>query len=93
MNFSLSFTLETQLLLLYLKKTGEARLYNLLRNLAQRDFTGRGGLSEPGLTFVSVGHRPSLVAFHDKRLRLGGGSDHEFSDIPKSALEIPTSMQ
>jgi hypothetical protein len=70
-------------------QAGEAKMYSILKDLSQRDFTGKNGLSEPGLTFVSVGHRPSLVAFHDKRLRIGA-NQHEFSDIPKSSLEIPS---
>ena len=34
----------------------EAKLYKLLR--------------ESGITYVSIGHRPTLVNFHDKVLRL-----------------------
>lgn len=69
----------------------EARMYNLLQNLARRDFTHLNGLSRPGLTYVSVGHRPSLIAFHDKKLRVrsGEGEVCEFSDIAKTP-EFPS---
>lgn len=41
----------------------EARLYAALR--------------EAGITFVSVGHRPTLTAFHDTVLRLEGAEEGE----------------
>jgi len=34
-----------------------------------------GQLQESGTTYVSVGHRPSLLAYHDKVLELRGGGD------------------
>ena len=46
---------------------------------------GNNMLSRPGLTFVSVGHRPTLIAYHDNKLRLNGGSDYELEAIEKSA--------
>ncbi|GAX28950.1 hypothetical protein FisN_20Lh275 [Fistulifera solaris] len=72
----------------------EARMYNLLQNLARRELSHQSGLSRPGLTYVSVGHRPSLIAFHDKKLRvgIGEGDSCEFSDIAKMPSEFPSSF-
>jgi len=67
----------------------ENKMYTLLRNMAQKDLE-RGGsgrkvkLSRPGLTFVSVGHRPTLLAYHDVKLRLNGGSDYALERLEKS---------
>jgi putative ATP-binding cassette transporter len=68
---------------------GEAKMYQLRQDMG-RQTTKEGVLSPPGLTYISVGHRPSLLAFHDKRLRLGGGEDYEFSDVEK---KVDTSTQ
>jgi len=74
----------------------ENKMYTLLRNMAQKDLR-RGGsgkkveLSRPGLTFVSVGHRPTLLAYHDVKLRLNGGSDHVLERLEKS-VSIPTDI-
>lgn len=66
----------------------EARMYMLLQEMAQTIDTHDGSEQLPGLTYISVGHRPSLVAFHDKKLRLGGDqADHELSEIEKSTQE------
>ena len=66
-----------------LDMAAEARMYSILQGMAQRQFNGT--LSEPGLTYISVGHRPSLVIFHDQKLRLGGDTaDHELERIEKS---------
>ena len=35
-------------------------------------------LQETGTTFVSVGHRPSLINYHDKILELLGGASWQF---------------
>lgn len=67
----------------------ENRMYTLLRDMARRELTGSNNLSAPGLTYVSVGHRPSLLAYHDKRLRLDGEDQHELSDIETEAFRIP----
>lgn len=80
-----------------LDMVAEARMYTLLQNMAQNTFK-KGQWSGPGFTFISVGHRPSLLKYHDKRLRLGGqnadGSPkpHTFEDIEKSAVTIPTDI-
>ena len=65
----------------------EAKMYGLLRELARKELRNVGGLSRAGLTFISVGHRPSLLVYHDTKLRLNGGSDHEISAIEKSSAD------
>jgi len=64
----------------------EAKMYSLLRNMARKELNKEGDnkLSRPGLTFISVGHRPTLVAYHDSKLRLNGGSDFSIEEIEKS---------
>jgi ABC-type uncharacterized transport system fused permease/ATPase subunit len=71
-----------------LDMVAEARMYQLLQNMSRKSLSNGGKLSAPGLTYISVGHRPSLVAFHDKRLRLGGEESHEFDDIEKALSEV-----
>lgn len=44
-------------------------------------------ISDAGVTFVSVGHRPSLAAFHQKVLKLNAGSV-EGSESAKSAWKL-----
>ena len=63
-------------------------MYSLLRNMARKELNKKGELSRPGLTFISVGHRPTLIAYHDIKLRLNGGSDYEIEEIEKS-MSIP----
>jgi ABC-type uncharacterized transport system fused permease/ATPase subunit len=63
----------------------EARMYNLLRNRAVKQ--SNGSISSSGTTFVSVGHRPSLLAYHDTRLRLRGEDGFEIEKISKSDIE------
>ena len=76
-----------------LDMVAEARMYTILQNMARKDFNGsKGGMSPPGLTYVSIGHRPSLLAYHDKRLRLAGEQGYEISDIEKSGATIPTQV-
>lgn len=80
-----------------LDMVAEARMYMLLQNMARNTFE-KGKWSGPGLTYISVGHRPSLLSYHDKRLRLGGtGPDgepnpHTLEDIEKSPVSIPTDI-
>ena len=69
-----------------LDMVAEARMYTLLRNMAQKTLNGK--LSAPGLTYISVGHRPSLLTYHDTRLRISGPGDHEISAIEKS-IKMP----
>lgn len=73
----------------------EAKMYTLLRNMAQKDLK-RGNddkvsLTSSGLTFISVGHRPSLLAYHDIKLRLQGGSDYDIDQIEKQTV-LPESI-
>lgn len=80
-----------------LDMVAEARMYMLLQNMARNTYED-GKWSGPGLTYVSVGHRPSLLSYHDKRLRLGGTDTegqpkpHELTDIEKSKVGIPTDI-
>jgi vitamin B12/bleomycin/antimicrobial peptide transport system ATP-binding/permease protein len=71
-----------------LDMVAEAKMYTLLRNLAKKEMTKGGAMSAPGLTYISVGHRPSLLAYHDLRLRLGGDEDHSLEVIEKSSLDL-----
>lgn len=71
-----------------LDMVAEARMYQLLQNMARKEVTNGGTLSAPGLTYISVGHRPSLLAFHDRRLRLAGEDEHEVNDIEKSPSRV-----
>ena len=60
--------------------------------MAQKELKRGAGdkvkMSRPGLTFISVGHRPTLIAYHDMKLRLNGGSDYILEPIEK-AVDIP----
>ena len=49
----------------------EEKMYNLLIQMSE----------DRPVTYVSVGHRPSLLSFHKKKLRLNGDSNHQLSDI------------
>jgi len=51
----------------------EAKMYSLLKDM-QHDSTD-------GLTYISVGHRPTLLYHHDLRLRLSGEEKHAMSKI------------
>ncbi|CAB9519932.1 D family member 2, chloroplastic [Seminavis robusta] len=81
-----------------LDMVAEARMYTVLQNMAQNTFKD-GKWSGPGLTYISVGHRPSLLSYHDKRLRLGGADangtpkPHEITDIEKTSMSLsPTDI-
>jgi vitamin B12/bleomycin/antimicrobial peptide transport system ATP-binding/permease protein len=73
----------------------EAKMYSLLRNMAQKDLKrgedNKVALSPSGLTFISVGHRPSLLAYHDIKLRLNGGADYDVTQIEKQSV-LPQSL-
>mmetsp|Transcript_3558 Transcript_3558/g.8123 ORF Transcript_3558/g.8123 Transcript_3558/m.8123 type:complete len:760 (+) Transcript_3558:51-2330(+) len=70
-----------------LDMTTEAKMYGLLAEMARKELRNVGGLSRAGLTYVSVGHRPSLLVYHDTKLRLNGGGDHEVTSIEKSSAD------
>jgi ABC-type uncharacterized transport system fused permease/ATPase subunit len=72
---------------LSLDMVAEARMYGLLQNMSRKN-RAAGKISSPGLTYISVGHRPRLLAYHDKHLRLGGNEKHELNDIKKTPTEI-----
>ncbi len=68
----------------------EAKMYSLLQNMARKVLEKHADdsqqtLSHPGLTFISVGHRPTLLAYHNVKLRLNGGSDYTLEQVEKSA--------
>lgn len=71
-----------------LDMVAEAKMYNILKDMGQKTLLKNGSMTSPGLTFVSVGHRPSLLAYHDKRLRLNGEDRHTLEVIEKSSLEM-----
>lgn len=71
-----------------LDMVAEAKMYNLLRaRAAQKNLTGDKVLSRAGLTYVSVDHRPSLLTYDDKRLRLKGMDGFSFESIEKSSSD------
>jgi putative ATP-binding cassette transporter len=71
-----------------LDMVAEARMYSLLRDMGKKELQKGGQLSAPGLTYVSVGHRPSLLAYHDLRLRVASEGGHSMETIEKTGLEI-----
>ena len=74
----------------------EARMYMILHEMARKTLDSSQGnqLSAPGLTYISVRHRPSLVFFHNKKLRLRGEhADHALSDVAKSSFQIPAQLE
>ena len=60
-------------------------MYNLLQGMGRKHLLKNGEMTAPGLSYISVGHRPSLLAYHDKRLRLNGEDQHSLEAIEKSA--------
>jgi vitamin B12/bleomycin/antimicrobial peptide transport system ATP-binding/permease protein len=48
----------------------EKSMYGILQEMADTSV----GNGEAGLTYISVGHRPSLAEYHRVRLDLGGHS-------------------
>ena len=71
----------------------EARMYNLLQDMGRKHVLKNGEMTAPGLNFISVGHRPSLLAFHDKRLRLNGEDKPSIENIEKSALNTEQTVK
>jgi len=60
----------------------EEKMYKLLKDISSSSDTTKGG----GLTFVSVGHRPTLLAHHDIKLSLREGAGY-ITEIPQSAQQ------
>merc|ERR1712151_525632 len=54
----------------------EAKMYKLLRDLSRSNHTG--------FTYISVGHRPSLLRYHDLRLQLKGDDKYKMDKIDES---------
>ena len=54
----------------------ENKVFALLRNLAEEQ--RHSGLP---MTYVSVGHRPTLLRHHDVKLLLKGGKDYSYGSI------------
>jgi len=69
-----------------LDMVAEARMYSLLQDMGRKHILKNGDITAPGLNYISVGHRPSLLAYHDKRLRLNGEERHSLENIEKSVL-------
>eukprot|EP00535_Pseudo-nitzschia_heimii_P004022 CAMPEP_0197180790 /NCGR_PEP_ID=MMETSP1423-20130617/5277_1 /TAXON_ID=476441 /ORGANISM="Pseudo-nitzschia heimii, Strain UNC1101" /LENGTH=770 /DNA_ID=CAMNT_0042630915 /DNA_START=176 /DNA_END=2488 /DNA_ORIENTATION=- len=67
-----------------LDMVAEARMYNLLQDMGRKHLLKNGDMTAPGLNYISVGHRPSLLAYHDKRLRLNGEDKHSLEVIEKT---------
>jgi len=65
---------------------GEAKMYNLLQKMSQQK-----RIDGVGLTYVSVGHRPSLLDYHHTRLRLNGGKDYSVEAVDQSQEQSSTS--
>lgn len=70
-----------------LDMVSEAKMYKLLQNMAQKTLVNGKGLSRAGMTFVSVGHRPSLLIYHDMRLRLLGEDGFSLESVEKTSAD------
>ena len=57
----------------------ENKVFALLKNLAEEQ--RQAGLP---MTYVSVGHRPTLLRHHDVKLLLKGGKEYTFASISQS---------
>jgi vitamin B12/bleomycin/antimicrobial peptide transport system ATP-binding/permease protein len=63
----------------------EARMYGILQDMASQERPAPIESDKPWfVTYISVGHRPSLHQFHDRKLHLGGDSNHVLSIIEPS---------
>eukprot|EP00746_Dinoflagellata_sp_MGD_P134268 gnl/MRDRNA2_/MRDRNA2_68097_c0_seq1.p1 gnl/MRDRNA2_/MRDRNA2_68097_c0~~gnl/MRDRNA2_/MRDRNA2_68097_c0_seq1.p1 ORF type:complete len:102 (+),score=17.24 gnl/MRDRNA2_/MRDRNA2_68097_c0_seq1:117-422(+) len=65
----------------------EAKMYKLLQEMENE--------SNARFTYISVGHRPSLLHYHNLRLRLNGEDAHTVDQIDESlvaAISIEQNM-
>jgi vitamin B12/bleomycin/antimicrobial peptide transport system ATP-binding/permease protein len=62
----------------------EARMYGILQDMASSQERPTESDKPWFVTYVSVGHRPSLHQFHERKLHLGGDSNHALSNIEPS---------
>lgn len=71
-----------------LDMVAESRMYKLLQELSSEKNGSTNGNSDngQGLTYISVGHRPSLLNYHDVRLRLEGDDGFSVSDIDETLV-------
>ena len=60
-------------------------MYNLLQGMGRKYLPKNNEMTAPGLNYISVGHRPSLLAYHNKRLRLNGEERHSLEVIQRSS--------
>ena len=67
-----------------LDMVAEARMYKLLQSMATTIDGDRSAV-----TYISVGHRPSLLNYHDKRLRIMGEDGFEMHDVDQSQATLP----
>lgn len=63
----------------------EKKMYSLLMELSATSASGMSGGG--GLTYVSVGHRPTLLAYHDIKLSLRDGVGH-LSEVPPNTVQV-----
>jgi len=64
---------------------GQDKMYKLLNDMSHH--------SGDGLTYISVGHRPSLLHYHDVRLRLQGEDSHSMEKIDETVMADLSSIQ
>lgn len=55
----------------------EAKMYHLLQNLNSENDDS----DSKSVTFISVGHRPTLLAYHEIKLNLNGGRNNTLTSI------------
>lgn len=75
----------------------ERKMYSLLLSMAgkehRRDSSDNQSKTlHSGLTFISVGHRPTLLAYHDVKLRLMGGSNYTIEAVEKVTVQASINM-
>jgi vitamin B12/bleomycin/antimicrobial peptide transport system ATP-binding/permease protein len=66
---------------LALDLASEACMYGILQEMASLERRSTESDKPWLVTYVSVGHRPSVHQFHEKKLLIGGDSNHILSNI------------